>query len=63
MSDKEKLMRALLQDMKHWSSDTFRVALNFIDGKVLSQTGEDFLWWWELRKQINKELERMEAAP
>ena len=57
MGDKERLRQALLQDMKHWSVDTLKEALNYIDGMVLSMDGDDFLWWWELRKQVNAELE------
>jgi len=62
MSDKEKLKQALLQDMKHWSPDTLRMALHFVDGMVLSQT-DDFLWWWDLRKHVAMELEKRKAVP
>ena len=57
MEDKERLRQALLQDMKHWSIDTLKEALNYIDGMVLSMEGDDFLWWWDLRKQVSAELE------
>ena len=57
MDDKEKLKRALLQDMKHWSVDTLKLSLNYVDDMVLNLTGEDFLWWWQLRKDIKKELD------
>ena len=59
---KEVLMKMLLLDMKHWSVDTLKLALNYIDGMVLSMDGEDFLWWWELKKAIRKELDNKEAA-
>ena len=36
--DKERLMRMLLLDMKHWSLDALKVALNYIDGQILSFT-------------------------
>ena len=36
MGDKERLRQALLQDMKHWSVDTLKEAINYIDGMVLS---------------------------
>lgn len=35
MGDKERLRQALLQDMKHWSVDTLKFAINYIDGMVL----------------------------
>ena len=57
MGDKERLRQALLQDMKHWSVDTLKAAVNYIDGMVLSMEGDDFLWWWELRKEVATELE------
>ena len=57
MRDKEILRQALLQDMKHWSVDTLKYAISYIDGMVLSMEGEDFLWWWELRKEAKTELE------
>ena len=57
MDDKERLRQALLLDMKHWSADTLKIAINYIDGMVLSVKGEDFLWWWELRKKTAAELE------
>lgn len=47
MTDKERLRQALLRDMKHWSVDTLKFSINYIDGMVLSMEGEDFLWWWE----------------
>lgn len=56
MEDKEKLKRALLLDMKHWSVDTIKEALNYIDGMVLSVEGDDFLWWWDLRRDVYDEL-------
>ena len=59
---KEVLMKMLLLDMKHWSVDTLKLALNYIDGMVLSMDGEDFLWWWELKKAIRKELDIKEAT-
>ena len=54
---KEVLKQALLRDMKHWSVDTLKVAINYIDGMVLSMEGDDFLWWWDLRKDVVAELE------
>lgn len=57
MGDKERLRQALLQDMKHWSIDTLKYAINYIDGMVLSMEGDDFLWWWDLRKEAGEELE------
>ena len=54
--DKERLMKMLLLDMKHWSLDALKVALNYIDGQILSFTSDDFLWWWELRKHISAEM-------
>ena len=62
MDDKERLRQALLQDMKHWSIDTLKMALNYVDDMVLNLTGEDFLWWWELRKDIRYELSLREAG-
>ena len=62
MSDKERLRQALLQDMKHWSVDTLKEAQSYVDGMCLSQTGEDFLWWWELKKAIRKELDKKEKV-
>jgi len=56
--DKERLMKMLLLDMKHWSLDALKVALNYIDGQILSFTSDDFLWWWELRKYISAEMEK-----
>ena len=56
MEDKERLRQALLQDMKHWSVDTLKEALSYIDGMVLSVEGDDFLWWWDLRKDVYNEL-------
>ena len=53
---KEVLKQALLRDMKHWSIDTLKVAINYIDGMVLSMEGDDFLWWWDLREQVEAEL-------
>ena len=61
MSDKERLRQALLQDMKHWSVDTLKEALNYIDGMVLSMEGDDFLWWWDLRKQVDAELKQRQG--
>lgn len=60
MCDKEKLRQMLLLDMKHWSVDALKEALNYIDGMVLSLDGEDFLWWWELRKAVQQELDSKE---
>ena len=61
MRDKEILRQALLQDMKHWSVDTLKFSINYIDGMVLSMEGDDFLWWWELRKEAGAELEKRKA--
>lgn len=61
MDDKEKLRRALLLDMKHWSADTLKAALSYIDGMVLSMEGDDFLWWWDLRKQVDAELKQRQG--
>ena len=58
--DKERLMKMLLLDMKHWSLDALKVALNYIDGQILSFTSDDFLWWWELRKAWKEFLKRQE---
>ncbi len=55
--EKERLKEKLLLDMKHWSIDALQEAKLFIDGMVLSQNGDDFLWWWSLRKAVDKELE------
>lgn len=60
--DKEKLMKMLLLDMKHWSLDALKVALNYIDGQILSFTSDDFLWWWELRKHISTEMEKRKVT-
>ena len=56
MRDKEILKQALLQDMKHWSVDTLKYAISYIDGMVLSVEGDDFLWWWDLRRDVYNEL-------
>ena len=56
--NKEKLMKMLLLDMKHWSLDALKVALNYIDSQILSFTSDDFLWWWDLRKKVAMEIEK-----
>ena len=56
MDDKERLRQALLQDMKHWSVDTLKEALNYIDGIEQSMMGEDVLWWRDLREKVDAEL-------
>jgi hypothetical protein len=61
MCDKEKLMEKLLLDMKHWSIPALKEARLYIDDQVLSQNGEDFLWWWELKKAIDRERARKEG--
>ena len=61
MGDKERLRQALLQDMKHWSVDTLKFAINYIDGMVLSMEGDDFLWWWDLRKRVDAELRQRQG--
>ena len=61
MCDKEKLMEKLLLDMKHWSIPALKEARLYIDGQVLSQNGEYFLWWWELKKAIDLERARREG--
>ena len=48
--------------MKRWSPEALKVAMSYVDGMCLSQTGEDFLWWWELKKAIRKELDIKEAT-
>ena len=60
--DKERLMKMLLLDMKHWSLDALKVALNYIDGQILSFASDDFLWWWELRKHISAEMEKRKVT-
>ena len=62
MGDKERLRQALLQDMKHWSPEVLREALSYVDGMYLSQTGEDLLWWQDLQKAIEKELDARERV-
>ena len=59
---KEVLMKMLLLDMKRWSPEALKEAQSYVDGMCLSQTGEDFLWWWELKKAIRKELDIKEAT-
>lgn len=56
MGDKERLRQALLQDMKHWSVDTLKFAINYIDGIEQSMMGEDVLWWRDLREKVDAEL-------
>ena len=55
MYDKEKLMKMLLLDMKHWSIDALKEALRFVDDKCLSEN-ENGSWWWKLRRSIYAEL-------
>ena len=62
MRDKERLREMLLLDMKHWSADSLKLALNYVDDMVINLTGDDFLWWWELRKDIRYELDLREAG-
>ena len=62
MCDKEKLRQMLLLDMKHWSIPALKEALNYVDGMILSVDGDNFLWWWELRKDIRYELNVREAG-
>lgn len=59
---KEVLMKMLLLDMKRWSPEALKVAMSYVDGMCLSQTGGDFLWWWELKKAIRKELDARERV-
>ncbi len=61
--EKERLKEKLLLDMKHWSVGALKDALLFIDDMCLSQTGEDFLWWWDLRKHVRAELEAKKVTP
>ena len=63
MRDHEEVLRKmLLLDMKRWSPEALKVAMSYVDGMCLSQTGEDFLWWWELKKAIRKELDARERV-
>lgn len=57
MDDKEKLRQAILRDIPHWSVGALKEALSYIDGMVLSLDGDGFLWWWELRKDVQRELD------
>lgn len=59
--DTEQLLTMLIKDMKHWSIPALKEAALFVDGMVLSQNGENFLWWWELHKAINRERARKEG--
>ena len=58
MCDKEKLMETLKQDIKRYSLAALKEAANYVDGQVLSQNGDDFLWWWDLSKAIREELDK-----
>ncbi len=61
--EKERLKEKLLLDMTHWSIGALQEAKLFIDGMVLSQSGDDFLWWWDLRKRVDAELEAKKVTP
>ena len=57
--DMKKLLETLQQDMKHWSADALKEALDYADDKCLTMNTND-VWWWKLRRSIGAELKSRE---
>ena len=57
--DTKQLLEMLKKDIKHWTVEQLRIALDYCDSMCADQDDKSvvYAWWWNLRKTIMQELD------